>query len=140
MKKLLSLVLLLAAISVGAQEVKTMDEALQKAQAGSRKIVLYFSGSDWCAPCIQFKKKFIQSLEFQSFAQNNLVVLQADFPRLQKNKLPLDQEKANESLADQFNPKGIFPLILVLDNQQKILKKWEGLPQESVADFILALQ
>ena len=140
MKKLLSLVLLLTAISVGAQEVKTMDEALQKAQAGSRKIVLYFSGSDWCAPCIQFKKKFIQSLEFQSFAQNNLVVLQADFPRLQKNKLPLDQEKANESLADQFNPKGIFPLILVLDNQQKILKKWEGLPQESVADFILALQ
>lgn len=140
MKKLLSLVLLLAAISVGAQEVKTMDEALQKAQAGSRKIVLYFSGSDWCAPCIQFKKKFIQSPEFQSFAQNNLIVLQADFPRLQKNKLPLDQEKANESLADQFNPKGIFPLILVLDNQQKILKKWEGLPQESVADFIQALQ
>lgn len=140
MKKLLSLVLLLTAISVGAQEVKTMDEALQKAQAGSRKIVLYFSGSDWCAPCIQFKKKFIQSSEFQSFAQNNLVVLQVDFPRLQKNKLPLDQEKANESLADQFNPKGIFPLILVLDNQQKILKKWEGLPQESVADFILALQ
>ena len=123
MKKLLSLVLLLAAFSVGAQEVKTMDEALQKAQAGSRKIVLYFSGSDWCAPCIQFKKKFIQSPEFQAFAQNNL-----------------DQEKANESLADQFNPKGIFPLILVLDNKQKILKKWEGLPQESVADFILALQ
>lgn len=140
MKKLLSLVLLLTAVSVGAQEIKTMDEALQKAQAGSRKIVLYFSGSDWCAPCIQFKKKFIQSPEFQNFAQNNLVVLQVDFPRLQKNKLPLDQEKANEKLADQFNPKGIFPLILVLDNQQKILKKWEGLPQESVADFIQALQ
>lgn len=140
MKKLLSLLLLLATISVGAQEVKTMDEALQKAQAGSRKIVLYFSGSDWCAPCIQFKKKFVQAPEFQAFAQNNLVVLQVDFPRLQKNKLPLAQEKANESLADQFNPKGIFPLILVLDVQQKILKKWEGLPQESVADFIKALQ
>ncbi|MCZ8145395.1 thioredoxin family protein [Flavobacterium sp.] len=140
MKKLRCLVLVLATISVGAQEVKTMDEALQKAQAGSHKILLYFSGSDWCAPCIQFKKKFIQAPEFQAFALNNLVVLQVDFPRLQKNKLPLAQEKANESLADQFNPKGIFPLILVLDDQQKILKKWEGLPQESVADFIKALQ
>lgn len=138
MKKLITLTLLLSGFFMFSQQAEkvTFSHSIEKAQKENKKILLYFSGSDWCAPCVKFKKKFIYTDQFKSFAEENLIVYNADFPRLKKNQLPPDTIQENESLADKYNSKGLFPLILLLSNDGTILKKWEHLPTESLDTFI----
>ena len=73
---------------------------------------IIFSGSDWCKGCIQFKKKVLDDPSFEAFAKENLDVVVADFP--QRIKLPKDVIRQNEVLADKYNPKGVFPNLVLL--------------------------
>jgi len=123
-----------------SQQVNTLESSLTKAKQEHKKVLLYFSGSDWCAPCIKFKKTFIQNEAFQSFASENLIVVNADFPRLKKNALSAEQTTENEKLADKYNANGIFPLVLVLDENGKVIKKWEKLPDETIDTFLAQIK
>ncbi|NMH24685.1 thioredoxin family protein [Flavobacterium solisilvae] len=123
-----------------SQQVNTLESSLTKAKQEHKKVLLYFSGSDWCAPCIKFKKTFIQNEAFQSFASENLIVVNADFPRLKKNALSAEQTTENEKLADKYNANGIFPLVLVLDENGKVIKKWEKIPEETIDTFLAQLK
>ena len=102
--------------------------------------MFFFSGSDWCSPCVKFKKTCVENEEFKGFAQNNLVIFNADFPRQKKNALSKEQTEENEKLAEKYNPNGLFPLIILLDENGKIVQKWEKLPSETVAEFIEKLK
>lgn len=57
----------------------------------------------------------------------------ADFP--QKKKIPKDQKLANEQLAEEFNPKGIFPLLLLVKPNRTIVASLEY-ENYSARDFI----
>lgn len=113
-----------------------MDVARQQAQKKHAYIVLNFSGSDWCIPCMRMHKEVFETEEFLQFAQNKLVLINADFPRLKKNALDKAQQKKNDALAEQYNPKGIFPITLLLDEKGNVVKKWEGFYGKGVANFI----
>ena len=139
MKKVVALVLLLANIGF-SQNSETFTKKLETAKTENKTVLLYFSGSDWCAPCVKFKKFIVNTPEFQTFATENCVIHNADFPRLSKNKLAKEVVKENETLADKYNSKGIFPLILLLDTEGNIIKKWEEFPKETVEEFIAKLK
>lgn len=91
------------------------------AQKEDKPIILVFSGSDWCAPCIKLDRDIWQSDEFKSYAKQNYVLYRADFPRKKENKLKEQLVEKNKELADRYNPKGYFPLVLVLDKNGKKL-------------------
>ena len=101
----------------------SFNSALSKANTEDKPIVLVFSGSDWCGPCIRFKKKILDSEEFVGFASNNYVLYNADFPKKKKNTLSQEKLDANKGLAEKYNPKGHFPLVVVLDKNESILGK-----------------
>lgn len=65
-------------------------------------------------------------------AGQNLVLLNADFPRRKKNLLPPEQAKKNDALAERYNKEGNFPLTLLLDANGKVLRSWKGRPEKSV--------
>lgn len=113
-----------------------IEKAKNEASEKHELILMNFSGSDWCLPCIQLKRKIFDSDAFNKFSKDSLVLINADFPRLKKNKLSKEIIKGNEALADKYNPQGKFPYTLLLNAQGKILKQWDGLPDESPADFI----
>jgi FAD:protein FMN transferase len=92
--------------------VKGPQEIFDRAKAAGKPVLLIFSGSDWCLPCIRLEKAILDDSGFVQFAANQLVVFQADFP--QKKKLSLEQTTLNEQLAAEFNPQGIFPLLLLI--------------------------
>ncbi|MEO6357828.1 MAG: thioredoxin family protein [Ferruginibacter sp.] len=117
-----------------------MEEAKATAKKDHKHILLNFSGSDWCGPCIRLHKEILGSDAFQKFANANLVLVNADFPRLKKNQLPKDQQKINDALADQYNSKGSFPLTLLLNESGKIVKQWEGLPSATPEEFAEEVQ
>ena len=112
---------------------------LQKAEAEAKTenkfILLNFSGSDWCGPCIRLHKEIFDSEVFTKYADENLVLVNADFPRLKKNMLSKEQQKQNDALADKYNRDGAFPLTLLLDADGKVIKEWNGFPSETAAEF-----
>ena len=57
----LLVVLGLVTATVRADEWQTdYDKALATAKAESKRVLLDFTGSDWCGPCISLKKKVFQ--------------------------------------------------------------------------------
>jgi thioredoxin-related protein len=80
-------------------------------------------------------KEIFESRTFTEYADSNLVLVNADFPRLAKHQLPAAQQKKNDKLADKYNEKGIFPITLLLDTDGKVLMTWEGLPNLSAEQF-----
>ena len=63
-------------------------------------------------------------------------MLKADFP--QKKKLPLNQKELNEKLAKEFNPDGIFPMLLLLSPERTVLTllEYENYTPENFIDQI----
>ncbi len=110
--------------------------AKKNAQEKHQRILLTFSGSDWCGPCIRLHKEIFESEAFAKIADNQLVLLNADFPRLKKNQLAKEQQQQNDKLADKYNAAGNFPLTILLDADGKVLKEWDGFPKQGVAAFI----
>jgi thioredoxin-related protein len=120
---LLSLMFLLTG---SVEWLSNFDAAKKIAVQDHKYILLNFSGSDWCAPCIKMKQEVFESESFSSMAAEKLVLLRADFPRAKKNQLPKEQQKHNEVLAEKYNPSGKFPLTLLLDANGKVLREWDG--------------
>ena len=112
------------------------EKGKTEAIASNKLIVLNFSGSDWCGPCIRLKKEILSSDVFANYASEKLVLVNADFPRYKKNALPKQQVKENEDLAEKYNSAGRFPFTVLLDANGKVLKQWDGLPDESPEKFV----
>ena len=98
-----------------------LEEAQTFSKENNTQILMVFSGSDWCKPCIQFKKDILESQEFISEMKNKVVVLYLDFPARKKNKLSKEQTAHNEALAEKYNQSGLFPNIFLLDLENKIV-------------------
>ena len=112
------------------------EHAQQEAKQSHKFILLNFAGSDWCAPCIKMKRDVFEQEVFIQYANDNLVLVRADFPRLKKNQLDPKQKAHNEKLAEQYNSSGKFPLTLLFNEEGKVLKSWDGYSGESPAELI----
>jgi thioredoxin-related protein len=116
------------------------EQAKQSAAAGHKYILLNFSGSDWCVPCIRMHKEIFDTDAFTSFADEELIMVNADFPRLKKNQLPAAQQEQNDMLAERYNRNGSFPFTALLTADGKVVKTWDGFPKESLQVFIAEIK
>ncbi len=129
---------LFAFFNAGSPWLLDINSAMYQANSEDKLVLLYFSGSDWCKPCIQLKTYVLETDEFKNFADGRFVLVQADFPRLKKNRLSPEQVAHNEILAEKYNPKGEFPLIVVMDKNGRAMFK-TTYQHQSCADFISQL-
>jgi thioredoxin-related protein len=133
--KLISIVFMLFFAS-GVTWLGDFNAAKTEAAREHKLILINFSGSDWCGPCIRLRKEILESDAFDAYAEKNLVLVRADFPRQKKNQLSAEQVKLNEALADKYNPDGKFPYTLLVDEAGKVLFSWDGFPNEKPEQFI----
>jgi len=121
MKKI-ALLLLLSFTSISfSQEWKTsLEEAKLEATKENKKILLVFSGSDWCAPCIKLEKNVWKSEVFKKEALEKYVLIKADFPKKKANQLSAELTENNNKLAEKYNKEGNFPLVVMLDKNGKV--------------------
>lgn len=96
------------------------------ADSSDRPVLLVFSGSDWCQPCIRFEKQVLSDAAFRQFAETRLDVVKADFP--QRKKLPPEIIRENERLAERYNPEGGFPHVVLLRADRSV---WAVLPSNA---------
>lgn len=132
----LLIILFITALFSSVTWLGDFKEATAEAAKSHKYILVNFSGSDWCGPCIRERKEILETATFENFASGHLVLVRADFPRQKKNLLSKEQTKLNEQLADKYNPDGKFPYTLLLDEHGKVLKDWDGFPNESPEKFV----
>lgn len=124
MKKFLITSLLLVSMFGFSQEWNyNFEEAKSIAQSQDKNIIVVFSGSDWCAPCIKLEKNIWESEAFKKEANQSWVLVKANFPRKKANELSKEQTDHNRKLAEKYNLEGSFPLVVVLDKNGKVLGK-----------------
>lgn len=112
-----------------------LDEAKKEATKNSTNILLVFSGSDWCKPCIQLKNTVFKSEEFANAVKSKYELVVIDFKR---DNTGVSQEEISyrEKLAEMYNPNGYFPLVVILDAEGNALKTIESYKGETAEYYI----
>lgn len=110
-------------------------KALAAAKAQNKQVLLDFTGSDWCGPCIEFKKQVFSKADFSAYADKNLILVEIDYP--QRKKQSPELKKQNEKLSKQYgiDDKG-FPTIVLLDANGKMIREFTGYEGETTKDII----
>jgi thioredoxin-related protein len=108
-------------------------EALAAASKENKKVLLDFTGSDWCGWCIKLKRETFDQPAFKEFADKNLVLMEIDFP--QGKTLSPEVKKQNAALQEQYQVQG-FPTLVLLDPQGKVIKQQSGYIPGGPAGFI----
>ena len=122
-KILSATVLLLLCSIIQAQTFHhNFEESRQLANDSNKLVLMIFSGSDWCKPCIQLRKEILEDTAFIAFSNKKLVLLELDFPYKRKNRLSKEQQEHNEQLAEKYNKDGAFPKVVLMDGAGNIIK------------------
>ena len=120
-KNSLVLFLLMGFVSYSQNWKTNFEEAKLEAAKENKNILLVFSGSDWCAPCIKLDNVVWKSEAFKAEAEKNWVIYKADFPKKKANQLPAELTESNKKLAEKYNRNGSFPLVILLDKTGKVI-------------------
>lgn len=122
MKKMITfLFVVFTTLSQAQNWQSSFENAQSVATKEDKHILLVFSGSDWCAPCIKLEKNIWMSEEFKETAKKSWVLYKADFPKKKANLLSPELTLENKKLAEKYNKNGSFPLVVLLDKNGKIL-------------------
>jgi thioredoxin-related protein len=122
MRKMLLMFLIFSGITSYSQTwVTNIEEAKKQATEQNKHILLVFSGSDWCGPCIKLDKNIWQSEAFKKDAKKNWILVKADFPKKKANQLSPELTESNNKLAEKYNRDGNFPFVVILDKTGKVL-------------------
>ena len=95
-----------------------VDEAFAESQKTDKPILANFTGSDWCGWCKRLTASVFIQEDFQKWAEDNVVLLELDFPR--RKTVPTEIRQQNAGLKNAFKVTG-FPTVWVFD-----LEKDEG--------------
>jgi thioredoxin-related protein len=136
MKKIIIILFIFMGTFSYSQNWKTnFDEAKKEAAEQNKNILLVFSGSDWCAPCIKLDNVVWKSEVFKMEAEKNWVIYKADFPKKKANQLTPELTESNKKLAEKYNKNGSFPLVILLDKTGKVIGM-TGFKNISATDYI----
>ena len=114
-----------------------LPAALDQARSEHKKVLLDFTGSDWCPWCIKFDHEVLSTDKFAAYARNKLELVLLDFPRAKPQSKTLKQ--ANEALAKRFGVRG-YPTYVLLNVAGKELGRQVGYAKGGPDAFIAQLE
>ncbi len=131
MRRYILLLLIIVSSTVFSQDNSTklnwltnVEKAKKISKKDKKPILVYFNGSDWCAPCIKLKEDFFWSDEFIEKSEN-LVLVMIDKPR----RIDIISEKQmiyNNEIIAQYNKGKKFPRMIILNYKGKVLDEMSG--------------
>lgn len=90
-----------------------LEKAFEKAKAEKKSVLVEFTGSDWCPPCIAMRKNVFTKSEFVDAASKKFILVELDFP----NGDAAVKEK-NEPYAKKYKIEG-FPTVILFTPEGK---------------------
>lgn len=113
--------------------LRDYDKAVEQSQKENKKLLILFTGSDWCSWSIKFESEVQQKQEFKDYAKKNLVLLYVNFPRLLTETAAM--KAYEEKLQDQFKPNG-YPTIIMLSPSGTELFRVSGYIEEGLPGYM----
>jgi len=116
-----------------AKWLTRMAKAQEEAKATGLPILVLFTGTTWCSYCIKLEKEVFAEKEFKSFADQNLVLVIADFEPGGETK-----NRDLKKLAEDYGVKG-FPTYFLVDAAGTQLAKGgyqQGINPASFAEWV----
>ncbi|PQJ19880.1 hypothetical protein BST94_06295 [Nonlabens xylanidelens] len=93
------------------QWLTSLDEAKKEARKTKKPILVYFTGSDWCTPCVKLEKYFFHTDKFvEESAKYHIVYLDNPY---RDDIISENEKKTNKKLSDKYKVK--YPTIIALD-------------------------
>lgn len=122
MKKLLPFLAALFLTTTFASAAKegwldNLEKAKAQARAENKKILLDFTGSDWCGWCKKLEAEVFSQQAWKDYAAKHLVLVEVDFPH--GFQLPPETKKQNDELAKKFAIQGYPTIIITSASGQK---------------------
>ncbi len=129
MKYLLALFLLGTTLVASAQKdrlnwLTDFEKAKKKSEKTEKPIVMYFTGSDWCAPCKMLHLDFFATKEFKERSKE-LVLLKIDIPR-RVDIISEEQRVENNELVKKYNTEKSFPTLIAINHKGKVINSING--------------
>lgn len=121
----------------GIKIYTSFEEASADAKKENKKILLDFTGSDWCGWCVKFKKEVLTQDEFIEYSKKNLIFVEVDFPARKEQSDEL--KKANNELKEKYSVRG-FPTYILVDAEGKELGKQVGYKPGGSEAFIESIE
>lgn len=89
-----------------------LDEAYEISVKEKKPILANFTGSDWCGWCKKLDADVFSKPEFQTWAKENVVLLELDFPR--RFQIPAKNQQQNAAMQQALQVTG-YPTIWVFN-------------------------
>lgn len=115
----------------------SLSEAVAEAESSNRLILADFTGSDWCSHCITLKKKIFSTPEFKSWANQNVTLLELDYP--QGKDLAPEIQKQNALLKSRYDIKS-YPTVLLIDVEGNVKAKLDYRSGQSAKSWVKMAQ
>lgn len=97
-----------------AEWLQDIEKAKTQAAQEKKDLMLVFSGSDWCPPCIQFDREVISQPAFQQQMMQQYVPVNLDFPR-NPPAIAKVQDSARNTKIQQLYEIDSYPSIVLAD-------------------------
>jgi thiol:disulfide interchange protein len=110
-----------------------LEAAVQKAKKENKSVLVEFTGSDWCPPCIMMRKNVFSKPEFVEKASENYVLVEIDVPKGNE-----EVAKKNQPIAEKYEIEG-FPTVILLDAEGKEFSRFFATEHPKVEDFLARL-
>ena len=90
-----------------------LEKAFAQAKKEKKAVLVEFTGSDWCPPCIAMRKNVFSKKEFVDAASKKYILVELDYPK--GDKAIADK---NEPYAKKYKIEG-FPTVILFDSEGK---------------------
>lgn len=90
-----------------------LEKALEQAKKEKKPVLVEFTGSDWCPPCIAMRKSVFSKKEFVDSVSKKFILVELDFPKGDE-----ELKKKNEPYAEKYKIEG-FPTVILLNSEGK---------------------
>ena len=110
-----------------------VDAAIAQAKKENKAVLVEFTGSDWCPPCIMMRKNVFSKKEFVDAASKNYVLVEVDVPNGDK-----ELKARNMIVAEKYKIEG-FPTVILLNGEGKEFSRFFAAEHPKVDDFLAVL-
>lgn len=140
-KRILTTLLLITTLTIYSQEWHSdLKDALKIAHVQNKKVLLVFLVPESCDTCAHLEKEVFQSDEFKAFAREKYILSKVDFRNNTTPFLASEAKAKNLLIVEKYNKDGFFPLVVLLNKNEKVLGKIGTYNDESPSQYIALLQ
>jgi thiol:disulfide interchange protein len=107
-----------------------LEKAFAQAKKEKKSVLVEFTGSDWCPPCMAMRKNVFSKKEFVNAASKKFILVELDFPKGDEAVA-----EKNQPHAEKYKIEG-FPTVILFDPEGKEFTRFSASQFPTTKEFL----